>query len=126
MGYSIFSVQTSICLRVNFEFKFQTKMNQNNTKPESESALLLIPNFRLEAIEQAQAEILAILKENKQSETSGLNYVDEKRAIQLVGKKATWFWQMRKSGRLKFTKVGAKVFYSLDELKKLVSEGGTK
>ncbi len=99
-------------------------MKSNNSQPEKESAMYLIPNHRLEAIEEAQAEILALLKGKSMSTAEELNYVDEKRAIQLVGKRATWFWQMRTSGRLKYTKVGAKVFYSLDELKRLVSEGG--
>lgn len=101
-------------------------MIANNKNHQNESALLLIPNHRLEAIEEAQAEILALLKGRSPSTAEELNYVDEKRAIQLVGKRATWFWQMRTSGKLKFTKVGAKVFYSLDELKRLVSEGGAK
>lgn len=99
-------------------------MNQNNPKQENETSLILIPNFRLKAIEDTQAEILAILKDKSLIQKSPLNYVDEKKAIELVGKRATWFWQMRKTGRLKFTKVGAKVFYSLEELKKLIEEGG--
>jgi hypothetical protein len=101
-------------------------MNENNKKQQLETSLVLIPNHRLEAIEEAQAEILAILKEKVPSNPQALDYVDEKKAIQLIGKRATWFWQMRTSGRLKYTKVGAKVFYALDDLKKLVSEGGVK
>lgn len=101
-------------------------MKTNNTHTENESAMFLIPNHRLEAIEEAQAEILALLKGKSSSTSVELNFVDEKKAIQLIGKRATWFWQMRTSGKLKFTKVGAKVFYSIEELKRLVSEGGVK
>ena len=101
-------------------------MKHNKPQENQETGLFLIPNHRLQAIEEAQAEILAILKGKDSLTIEALNYVDEKKAIQLVGKRATWFWQMRTSGKLKYTKVGSKVFYSLDELKRLVSEGGSK
>ena len=101
-------------------------MEQNKANKQNEQVLLLVPNQRLEAIEKAQSEILELLKGKPLTTEGQLNHVDEKRAIELVGKKATWFWQMRKSGKLKFTKVGAKVFYSLEELKTLVGEGGGK
>lgn len=99
-------------------------MEQNKSNQNAEQSFLLVPNQRLEAIEKSQSEILALLKGKPLTSESRLNHVDEKRAIELVGKRATWFWQMRKSGKLRFTKVGAKVFYSLDELKSLVGEGG--
>jgi hypothetical protein len=79
---------------------------------------------KLEAIEKMQSEILALLETKNGMRSESLNHVTEKEAIKMVGKKATWFWQMRRSGQLKFTKVGSKVFYSVDELKKLVSQGG--
>lgn len=103
----------------------QPKMNPLKTNRSNEQSFVMIPHERLEAIEKAQVEILDLLKNKPKSNSESLNYVDEKKAIELVGKRATWFWQMRKTGQLKFTKVGAKVFYSLDEIKKLVSEGST-
>ncbi len=99
-------------------------MHNNKLKPNNEQSFVIIPNETLESIERNQIEILNLLKGKNLNGSEQLNYVDEKKAIQIIGKKATWFWQMRKSGVLKYTKVGAKVFYSLDELKKLVNEGG--
>lgn len=103
-------------------------MNENKKQHGNETGLFLIPNFRLEAIEQAQAEILAILK-SKEASTTELNstqlgFVDEKKAKELLGRKTTWFWKMRDEGKLPYSKVGGKVFYALDDLKKLVNEGG--
>jgi hypothetical protein len=100
-------------------------MNPTKANRSIEQSFVIIPQERLEAIEKAQEEILDLLKNNPKTSSESLNHIDEKKAIELVGKRATWFWQMRKTGQLKFTKVGAKVFYSLDEIKKLVREGST-
>jgi hypothetical protein len=99
-------------------------MDQNKNNQNVETSIVLVSNYRLEEIERKQEEILTLLKGNSNQNLEKLNYVTEKEAIQLIGKRATWFWQMRKSGKLKFTKVGAKVFYSLDELKSLLNSGG--
>ncbi len=92
--------------------------NQKNS-----AGYLIVPHEILESIEKNQIEILNLLKGKGKPETEALNYVDEKKAIELVGKKATWFWQMRKAGLLNYTKVGAKVYYSLDEIRNLLSNG---
>lgn len=99
-------------------------MKDLKPKPHNEQGFVIVPHERLEAIEKAQAEILDLLKCKHSKNSESLDYVDEKRAIEIIGKRATWFWQMRTTGQLKFTKVGAKVFYSLDELKSLLSKGG--
>lgn len=44
------------------------------------------------------------------------DYVEEKQAIQILGRKTTWFYNMRQSGKLPFTKVGSKTFYSKADL----------
>lgn len=98
-------------------------MKSKESNQNVETSIVLVSNYRLEEIERKQEEILALLKGNSGQNLEKLNYVTEKEAIQLIGKRATWFWQMRKSGKLKFTKVGAKVFYSLDELKNLLKMG---
>jgi hypothetical protein len=79
----------------------------------------MIPHETLEAIERNQVEILELLKSKTSTGSEQLNYVDEKKAIQIIGKKATWFWQMRKTGVLKYTKVGAKGFLFLRCVKKV-------
>jgi len=93
----------------------------NNQK---EPHYVLIPHDRLEAIEKRQDQILEILQSKPRTSSEALNYVGEKEAKKLIGKKTTWFWLMRKSGRLKYTKVGSKVYYSVEELNKLILEGG--
>lgn len=79
---------------------------------------------RLESIKKAKYKILALLKSKHAKNSESLDYVGEKRAIEIIGKRAACFLQMRSTGQLNFTKVGAKVFFSLDELKSLLNKGG--
>jgi hypothetical protein len=44
------------------------------------------------------------------------DYIEEKQAIQILGRKTTWFYNMRQAGKLPFTKVGSKTFYSKADL----------
>lgn len=102
-------------------------MSNNEQKKESQQ-FVFIPIEQFDTFQKNhteilrnQIEILDLLKGNLTS-SNQFNIVTEKEAIKILGKKATWFWLKRKSGELKYTKVGAKVFYSLDELKKLVGQ----
>jgi len=119
----IFFEQITFCLIPIFAPTKQSNMEANKSKSKTTDGFLIVPHEILESIEKNQVEILNLLKgkENVNSET--LNYVDEKKAIEIIGKKATWFWQMRKSGGLNYTKVGAKVYYSINEIKKLIENG---
>lgn len=101
-------------------------MKDLKTKQNNEQGFVIVPHERLEAIEKAQEEILELLKSKNSKNSESLDYVDEKRAIEIIGKRATWFWQMRTSGQLKYTKVGAKVFYSLQDIKQLIIDGAKK
>ncbi len=99
-------------------------METNKNKQIEETSVLLVSSNRLAEIERKQDEILTLLKGNSNQNLEMLNYVTEKEAKKIIGRGGTWFWLMRKSGKLKFTKVGAKVFYSVDELKLLFANGG--
>ncbi|MBI4947607.1 MAG: helix-turn-helix domain-containing protein [Bacteroidetes bacterium] len=50
------------------------------------------------------------------------DYITEAEAKKLLGRKTTWFWQMRTSGRLPFSKVGNKVFYNRNDIAKLLTD----
>jgi hypothetical protein len=95
--------------------------NKTNSKPIE--GLVIVSSEILVSIEKSQNEIISLLKSKFNLGTESLDFVDEKKAIELMGRKATWFWQMRKSGALNYTKVGAKVYYSLSEIKKLIENG---
>jgi hypothetical protein len=48
------------------------------------------------------------------------DYIEEKQASQMLGRKTTWFYNMRISGKLPYTKVGSKTFYSKSDLLKIM------
>ena len=82
-------------------------MKQSNIlpiKPASQSSLFLLPENVLDSLVAKQDRILELLEAKKEAALNG--YVTEKQAIEIVGKKTTWFWQMRKSGRPSFKKIG--------------------
>jgi hypothetical protein len=83
---------------------------------------LLVPKAWLEAIMETQRKILCLLEKDGISEKdSPLNgYISELEAKKLLGRKTTWFWQMRTSGRLAFAKVGSKIFYNKTDIAKLL------
>ena len=101
----------------------QRKMESNKTNSKPIEGLVIVSSELLISIEKSQNEIITLLKSKLNLGTESMDYVDEKRAIELIGRKATWFWQMRKSGALNYTKVGAKVYYSISEIKKLIENG---
>ena len=51
------------------------------------------------------------------------DYIPEERAMELLGRGKTWFWNQRKSGDLNGKKAAGRWYYSLDELKKLINNG---
>jgi predicted DNA-binding transcriptional regulator AlpA len=73
----------------------------------------------LESILKTQQEILQILKGESNSEQIG-DFISEKEAMKMLGRKGTWFWMMRRDGKLPFSTVGKKVFYPKAEIEKLL------
>lgn len=80
--------------------------------------LLLVPDYFLETLIHRQDKILNILEGKRSTDLNG--YITEKEAIQLLHKKATWFWQMRKAQRLPFKKIGNTVYYLLADINALL------
>jgi len=82
--------------------------------------VVFLPSGRLAAIEQKQEEIFRMLESMTNQSKSPLDYISEKEAMTLLGRRPTWFWKMRKAG-LKHTKVGAKVYYKVEDLNTFLS-----
>ena len=53
-------------------------------------------------------------------------FLTEKEARELLQKKATWFWQMRKDGLLPFRKIGKSIYYSKKEINHLLETSKQK
>ncbi len=83
----------------------------NTAMFETKTMVLVTPEF-LHEIANQQERILQILTSMAdQKETIG-DYISESDAKKMLGRNTTWFWNLRKTGKLPFTKVGNKVFYS--------------
>lgn len=78
--------------------------------------MILVPQDFLNNLMEKQDKILdAIQSKEVQSETIG-DYISETDAKKILGRKSTWFWKLRKEGKVSFIKIGNKIFYSKAEL----------
>ena len=83
-------------------------------------SFLVIPEQFLKTIADKQDQILDLLKVQKPSIES--DFITEYEAKEIFKRKSTWFWQMRKSGILPFSKIGKSIYYSRVDLNKLLNE----
>ena len=99
------------------------------TYDEPKEDLVLVPYSFLAELKQGQERIIVLLEKNPPV-GNGIpgGYIPEQVAQDLLGRKTTWFWQMRSSGQLAFTKVGNRVFYAKADIQRLLDnhrqEGG--
>ena len=80
--------------------------------------LSLVPEELLDEIKSKQDKIISLL-ENGQLITQN-EFITESQAKEILQKKSTWFWQMRKIGVLPFRKIGKSIFYSKTEMNQLL------
>ena len=90
------------------------------TAASNKSSLFLVSEEFLENLNAKQDKIIEMLEGKIQTGING--YITEKEAKQMLNKKATWFWQMRKSGSLSFKKVGQTNYYSLHAINSLLEK----
>lgn len=109
-------------------------MEQNRPQNDYLQQLVIIPKEQLDSIQRNQEQILQLLQSNSPRKVPQENliqgkYMAESKAKELFGKGTTWFWQMRKKGLLRFTKVGNKIYYHVDDIELLFNnnqQGGEK
>jgi hypothetical protein len=77
----------------------------------------LVSDEILDEIKNTQLKILSLFESTKKDDLS--DYITESQEKYLLKKKTTWFWQMRKSGQLKFSKIGKAIYYSKSDIIKL-------
>jgi hypothetical protein len=77
----------------------------------------LVSDEILDEIKNTQLKILSLFETTQKDDLS--EYITESQAKDLLKKKTTWFWQMRKSGQLKFSKIGKAIYYSKSDIIKL-------
>ncbi len=85
------------------------------------NSFVMIPSSIWEGIINDLKEIKDFVK-IKDSEVGLSGYVTEDEAKKMLGRKTTWFWNLRKSGKLTFSKIGSKIYYNKLEIAKLLNE----
>src|ERR1700677_199193 len=96
-------------------------MDKNET---TEEGYFLIPKAWLQTIAQKQDQILSLMEKNSNYIADNCigDYISEEEAKRQVGRKTTWFWNMRTTGQLPFSKTGKKIFYLKSDIKKLLDK----
>ena len=81
--------------------------------------LARVPHEFLEEIKDA---LLKLLKLTDKEKDQLPDILSEKEAQKLLGIKTTWIFDMRKTGRLPYSKLGSKVFYKKEDLFNLMQK----
>lgn len=100
-------------------------MDANETK---EEGYLIIPKAWLQEISEKQNKIISLLEKIDGYDDANCigDYISEEEAKRQVGRKTTWFWSMRTTGQLPFSKTGKKIFYLKSDIKKLLDKNMKK
>jgi hypothetical protein len=96
-------------------------MNDSKLKTEeikkASSPFYMIPEEFLDSMLSRQDRILEFIGS---MDKTGLNgYITEKQAGEILNKKSTWFWKMRRSRRLPYKKIGSTIYYLSSDIKGL-------
>ena len=86
--------------------------------------LSIVPDSFLDKLSEKQDQIIDLLKSS--DKLSQNEFLTEKEARELLQKKTTWFWQMRKDGLLPFRKIGKSIYYSKKEINQLLENSKQK
>ncbi len=104
-------------------------MKQNNSNQDQFNDLVMVPKNLLQEVRDGQEKLMKLLTKNPNHLSQGSNVPDklisEVEAKKILGRETTWFWQKRKSGELKYRKMGNKNYYRLSDIEKLFVEPET-
>ncbi len=89
-------------------------------KTEEQTSFVMLPKSLLDEIMQTLIDLRNQKSILPNSKPILSEFISEKEAMSLVGRKTTWFYNMRKDGKLNFNKIGSKVFYPVVEIQKLL------
>lgn len=102
------------------QLRIVMKLNDSSHN-DTNRVLVAVPQPYLDSLLENQKEILALLKGNNNSSQTVGDYIPEEEAQKMLGRKTTWFWGMRTKGKLAFSKVGNKNYYSIADIEKLLN-----
>ena len=96
-------------------------MKNEKLQNETITQMVMLPREKYEKLNSMVEEIYGRLCENNDHCPPKVinGYISEKDAKEMTGRKTTWFWERRKSGKLPHKKLGATVYYKMDDLELL-------
>ena len=101
-------------------------MERNTLNLNQFNDLVMVPNRLLKEVLDGQKKLMELLTKNhkgqSQVSSSPDKLISEVEAKKLLGRETTWFWQKRKSGELKYRKMGNKNYYRLSDIEALFVE----
>lgn len=84
-------------------------------------------NKELQTLKKQLKEVKALLTELTDRPHPILGkWISEDDLKKLLKRGTTWFWEMRKKGKLEYTKLGCETYYSVESLQHLLEENKTK
>ena len=86
------------------------------------SEFILIPQKKFDDLDQKVNLLINMMNENSNATIKMNDWICESEAQKLLGLKETSMWALRKKKQITFSKVGAKVFYSLKSIERLLSK----
>lgn len=92
------------------------KMKSKESTQLETKTMILVPQDFLNNLMAKQEMILVALQNSETHKETIGDYISETDAKRILGRKSTWFWNLRKEGRVPFTKIGNKIFYSKAEI----------
>jgi hypothetical protein len=86
------------------------------------SEFILIPQKKFDDLNQKVDLLIEIINKTSGQTVKMNDWIPEKEAQKLLGLKETSMWALRKTRKIAFSKIGAKTFYSLKSIEKLLSK----
>lgn len=83
-------------------------------------SFLIVPKAFLDEQSRKLDQVINLITDGQA--TGREDWIPEKEAQLLTGKKATTLWKYRKSDKVKWTKLGNKVFYSRESIIQLLND----
>lgn len=86
------------------------------------SQFILIPQEKFEHLVHKIDELFVLLYQKNELPLKIEDWVPEAYAQKLLGLKKTSLWALRKKGKIIYSKIGSKIFYSRSSIEKMLNK----
>jgi hypothetical protein len=86
------------------------------------SEFILIPQKKFDDLNQKVDLLIDIISKSSGQTVKMNDWISQQEAEKLLGLKETSMWTLRKTRKIAFSKIGAKTFYSLKSIERLLGK----